>query len=154
MNDLLDTLPENEDAILRKAADILQRRLERQGSLASPRDTETFLKVRLGGRCAEAFAVIWLDNRHRVIAFDEMFQGTLDGASVHPREVVRAALKYNAAAAIFAHNHPSGVAEPSAADRNITHQLRDALQLVGVRVLDHVVVGGDSTTSMAARGLI
>lgn len=154
MRDLFQSDREHEDQVLREAADILQRRLERQGSLASPRDTEAFLKVRLGGRVAEAFAVVWLDNRHRVIAFEEMFHGTLDGASVHPREVVRAALQHNAAAVILAHNHPSGVAEPSAADRNITRQLRDALQLVGVRVLDHVVVGGEEATSMAARGLI
>ena len=158
MNDLIDSIPDeivaNENEIIRQASNILLRRLERQGTLGSPRDTETFLKVRLGGRPSEAFAVIWLDNRHRIIAFEEMFQGTLDGASVHPREVVRAALKYNAAACIFSHNHPSGVAEPSAADRNITRQLRDALQLVGVRVLDHVVVGGEEATSMAARGLI
>jgi DNA repair protein RadC len=89
-----------------------------------------------------------------VLAFEEMFRGTLDGASVHPREVVRASLEHNAAACIFAHNHPSGVAEPSAADRNITRQLRDALQLIGVRVLDHLVIGSGEPTSMAARGLI
>jgi DNA repair protein RadC len=157
MNDLIDSIPDEivarENEIIAQAANILLRRLERQGALMSPRDTEQFLKIRLGGRASEAFAVIWLDNRHRIIAFEELFYGTLDGASVHPREVVRAALKHNAAACIFSHNHPSGVAEPSAADRNITRQLRDALQLVGVRVLDHVVVG-ETTTSMAARGLI
>lgn len=123
-------------------------------SLTSPRDSATFLKARLGDRPYEVFAVLFLDNRHRVLAFEELFRGTLDGASVHPREVVRAALEHNAAACIFAHNHPSGVAEPSAADRNITHQLRDALQLIGVRVLDHLVIGAGEPTSMAARGLI
>jgi DNA repair protein RadC len=87
------------------------------------------------------FACLFLDSRHRVLAFEEMFRGTLDGASVHPREVARAALGHNAAAVILAYNHPSGVAEPAAADRNIARQLRDALQLVGVQVLDHWVVG-------------
>lgn len=123
-------------------------------ALTSPRDSAAFLKVRMADRPYEVFAVLFLDNRHRVLAFEEMFRGTLDGASVHPREVVRAALEHNAAACIFAHNHPSGVAEPSAADRNITRQLRDALQLIGVRVLDHLVIGAGEPTSMAARGLI
>lgn len=123
-------------------------------SLANPRDAAAFLKAKLCHLQHEVFAVLFLDNRHRILGFKEMFTGTLDGASVHPREVVRAALEYNAAALIFAHNHPSGVAEPSAADRNITRQLRDALQLVGVRVLDHIVVGAGEPTSMAARGLI
>jgi len=123
-------------------------------ALTSPRDSATFLKARMASRPYEVFACLFLDNRHRVLAFEEMFRGTLDGASVHPREVVRAALEHNAAAVILAHNHPSGVAEPSAADRNITHQLRDALQLIGVRVLDHLVIGSGEPTSMAARGLI
>ena len=123
-------------------------------ALTSPRDSAAFLKAQLAHLPYEVFGCLFLDNRHRVLAFEEMFRGTLDGASVHPREVVRAALEHNAAACIFAHNHPSGVAEPSAADRNITHQLRDALQLIGVRVLDHLVVGAGEPTSMAARGLI
>lgn len=123
-------------------------------ALTSPRDSAAFLKARMQSRPYEVFAVLFLDNRHRVLGFEEMFRGTLDGASVHPREVVRAALDHNAAAVIFAHNHPSGVAEPSAADRNITRQLRDALQLIGVRVLDHLVIGSGEPTSMAARGLI
>ena len=123
-------------------------------ALTSPRDSAAFLKARMADRPYEVFGALFLDNRHRVLAFEEMFRGTLDGASVHPREVVRAALEHNAAACIFAHNHPSGVAEPSAADRNITRQLRDALQLIGVRVLDHLVIGAGEPTSMAARGLI
>lgn len=123
-------------------------------AMASPRDSAAFLKAQMAHRPYEVFACLFLDNRHRVLAFEEMFRGTLDGASVHPREVVRASLEHNAAAVIFAHNHPSGVAEPSAADRNITHQLRDALQLIGVRVLDHLVIGSGEPTSMAARGLI
>ncbi len=123
-------------------------------ALTSPRESAAFLKARMNSRPYEVFSVLFLDNRHRVMAYEEMFRGTLDGASVHPREVVRSALEHNAAAVIFAHNHPSGVAEPSAADRNITRQLRDALQLIGVRVLDHLVIGSGEPTSMAARGLI
>jgi DNA repair protein RadC len=94
-----------------------------------------------------------LDNRHRILDCQKLFTGTVDGASVHPREVVRAALAINASAAILAHNHPSGVAEPSAADRMLTHELREALRLIGVRVLDHIVVGSECV-SMANRGLL
>ena len=96
---------------------------------------------------------MFLDNRHRVISFDRMFNGTIDGASVYPREVVRAAINHNAAAVIFAHNHPSGVAEPSRADEQITRRLKDALALIDVRVLDHMIVG-DEVVSFAERGLI
>jgi DNA repair protein RadC len=102
----------------------------------------------------EVFACIYLDNQHRVLAFDELFRGTIDGASVYPREVVKAALKRNAAALILAHNHPSGVAEPSAADRQLTRRLKDALALVDIRVLDHVVVGDGETVSLAERGWV
>ena len=132
----------------------LGEELSARTALTSPRDSAAFLKAQLAHKPYEVFACLYLDNRHRVLAFEELFRGTLDGASVHPREVVRASLKHNAAAVILAHNHPSGIAEPSAADRNITRQLRDALQLVGVRVLDHLVVGAGEPTSMAARGLI
>ena len=123
-------------------------------TLSNPCDSATFLKARMRNLPYEVFAVLFLDNRHRVLAYEEMFRGTIDGSSVHPREVIRAALQRNAAATIFAHNHPSGVAEPSAADRAITHELRDALALVGVRVLDHLVIGDGEPVSMAARGLI
>jgi DNA repair protein RadC len=141
-------------AALELARRCLGEELVARTALTSPRDSAAFLKAQLAHRPYEVFACLFLDNRHRVLAFEELFRGTLDGASVHPREVVRASLKHNAAAVILAHNHPSGVAEPSAADRNITHQLRDALQLVGVRVLDHLVVGAGEPTSMAARGLL
>ncbi len=141
-------------AALELARRALREELSSRTALASPRDSAAFLKAQLAHKPYEVFACLFLDNRHRVLAFEELFRGTLDGASVHPREVVRASLKHNAAAVILAHNHPSGVAEPSAADRNITHQLRDALQLVGVRVLDHLVIGAGEPTSMAARGLI
>lgn len=146
---------QDDDAAIARALAILDARMFKHGeALISPRDSAAYLKLKLAGNPYEVFACLFLDNRHRVLAFEEMFRGTLDGASVHPREVVRAALKHNAAAVILSHNHPSGVSEPSAADRNITHQLRDALQLVGVRVLDHIVIGEGEPTSMAGRGLI
>lgn len=145
---------EQEQAIIARALEIIDRHWKSGEALTSPRDSAAFLKLKLGGYQWEVFGCLFLDNRHRVLAFEEMFRGTLDGASVHPREVVRAALDHNAAAVIFSHNHPSGVSEPSAADRNITRQLRDALQLIGVRVLDHLVIGAGEPTSMAARGLI
>ena len=123
-------------------------------TLTDPAMSARYLKSKLAAYPYEVFACLFLDNRHRVLAFEEMFRGSIDGASVHPREVVRRCIKHNAAALIVAHNHPSGVAEPSAADRAITRTLRDALQLVGVRVLDHLVIGHDEPVSMAARGLL
>lgn len=142
-----------EQDVLAVAEGILKDRLERQGSISNPTDANDFLRMRLGALSHEEFHVLWLDNRHRIIDCQKLFTGTVDGASIHPREVVRAALSVNACAAILAHNHPSGVAEPSAADRAITHELRDALRLIGVRVLDHIVVG-KNCVSMANRGLI
>lgn len=141
-------------ATLELARRCLGEELQQLPTLTSPDDSGRYIKARLAHLPYEVFCCLYLDNRHRVLEFEELFRGTIDGASVHPREVVRACLKHNAAAVIFAHNHPSGVAEPSAADRAITRELRDALQLVGVRVLDHLVVGVGSPTSMAARGLI
>ena len=122
--------------------------------LSNPRDSGEYLSARLRHLPHEVFACLYLDNHHRVIAFEELFRGTVDGASVHPREVVRACLEHNACAVILAHNHPSGVAEPSAADRAITHQLREVLAIVGVRVLDHLVIGSGAPVSMAERGLL
>jgi DNA repair protein RadC len=116
--------------------------------------TRNFLVARLRDMPHELFCCLHLDNRHRLIAFDELFRGTIDGASVHPREVVKQALARNAAAVIFAHNHPSGVAEPSQADELITRRLRDALQLVDIRVLDHFIVADNGCTSLAARGVL
>ena len=142
-----------EQDVLAAAEGILRNKLERQGSIACPTDANDFLRMRLGTLSHEEFHVLWLDNRHRIIDCQRLFTGTVDGASIHPREVVRAALSVNACAAILAHNHPSGVAEPSAADRAITHELRDALQLIGVRILDHIVVGAECV-SMAERGLL
>lgn len=141
-------------AALELARRSLREELQDRPSLGNPRDSGDYLRARLRHLPYEVFGCLYLDNRHRVLAFEELFRGTVDGASVHPREVVRACLQHNACAVIFAHNHPSGVAEPSAADRAITHELRDALQLVGVRVLDHLVIGSGEPVSMASRGLL
>jgi DNA repair protein RadC len=144
-----------DELTIRAAIQILERE-QRNDEIAfgTPRDSSDYLRLKLSGYPYEVFSCLWLDNRHRMLSFEEVFRGTIDGASVHPREVVRDALKWNAAAVIFAHNHPSGVAEPSAADRAVTHELRDALRLVGVRVLDHFVIGNGEPVSMAARGLL
>jgi len=122
--------------------------------LDSPQATRDFLIRRLRDTPHELFCCLHLDNRHRLIAFDELFRGTVDGASVHPREVVKQALARNAAAVILAHNHPSGVAEPSQADEVVTRRLREALQLVDIRVLDHMIVADNGCLSFAERGLI
>lgn len=123
-------------------------------ALTAPDATRAFLLAQLRDRPYEVFCCLHLDNRHRLIAFEEMFRGTIDGASVHPREVVRQSLAHNSAAVILAHNHPSGVAEPSQADELITQRLKDALALVDVRVLDHVIVGDGRCLSFAEQGLL
>ncbi len=123
-------------------------------AIRSPTDTETFLLARLRDRPHEVFCCIYLDNRHRVILFEELFRGTIDGTSVYPREIVKQALKVNAAAIILAHNHPSGIAEPSQADERITKRVRSALELVDIRLLDHLVIGDGTSTSLASRGLL
>ncbi len=132
----------------------LDERLRRGAALTSPQDTRRFLCARLRDYPHEVFAGLFLDNRHRVIRFEELFAGTIDGASVYPREVVKRALHHNAAAVIVAHNHPSGIAEPSLADHQITQRLRDALGLVDIRLLDHFVVGDGQVTSFAENGLL
>jgi DNA repair protein RadC len=141
-------------AALELARRSLAEQLTERPSLGNPRESGDYLSARLRHLPYEVFACLYLDNRHRVLAFEELFRGTVDGASVHPREVVRACLKHNAAAVIFAHNHPSGVAEPSTADATITRELVQALRLVGVRVLDHLVIGHAEPVSMAARGML
>ena len=125
-----------------------------RGSLfTSPDSAREFLTAKLAGRESECFAVLFLDNRHRLIEYRELFYGTIDGASVHPREVAKAALELNSAAVIFAHNHPSDETEPSQADLRITQRLKDLQSLMEVRVLDHMIVGRD-ITSFAERGLL
>ena len=116
--------------------------------------TEAFLAARMRHLDHERFCCLFLDNRHRVLCFEELFRGTIDGTSVYPREVVKEALRVNAAAVILAHNHPSGVAEPSRADERITQRLKAALELVDVRLLDHLVVGHGEVVSLASRGLV
>ena len=132
----------------------LATELERAGALTHPAACADYLRARILAYPYEVFACVFLDNRHRVIAFEELFRGSIDGASVHQREVVRRCLAHNAAAVIFAHNHPSGVAEPSQADRDITHELKRSLALIDVRVLDHFVVGAGQPVSLAERGML
>ena len=128
--------------------------MERGDALTSPQHTYDYLSTRLRGYPHEVFACLFLDNRHRVIEYEELFHGTIDGASVHPREVVRRAITHNAAALILAHNHPSGAAEPSQSDTHITQRLKEALALVDVRVIDHIIIGDGEITSLAERGLL
>ncbi|MEI2457040.1 DNA repair protein RadC [Lysobacter firmicutimachus] len=139
-------------AALELASRSLHAELERGAALSDPGSAGLYFAQRLRGLQHEVFAAMFLDARHRVIGFEELFQGTVDGAEVHPREVVRRALQRNAAAVIVGHNHPSGNAEPSQADRQVTARLRHALSLVDVRLLDHFVVGDGRPVSMAERG--
>lgn len=139
-------------ATLELARRYLETPLQRDDLLDSPTAARDYLRARLGHRQREVFACLFLDTRHRVIQYSELFHGTIDGAAVHPREIVREALAHNAAAVILAHNHPSGVAEPSDADRRITDRIRESLALVDVRVLDHIVVGDTLVVSLAERG--
>ena len=132
----------------------LQGSFERGDAISDPGATKQYLKSKLRGYTREVFACMYLDNQHRLIKYEELFFGTIDGASVHPREVVKKVLHYNAAAVIFAHNHPSGLAEPSQADQRITNRLKAALQLIDVRVLDHMIVGDKEVLSFAERGLL
>lgn len=144
----------NEDQIVAQALAIVESRLREPGVvLSSPTAVSTYVVLQLAERESEVFCVLFLDTHLRLIEFREMFHGTIDGASVYPREVVKAALALNATAVIVVHNHPSGNTEPSGADVKTTHRLRDALELVDVRVLDHVIVAGMHTTSLAERGL-
>jgi DNA repair protein RadC len=141
-------------AVLEMSRRYLRERLDRGDALTGPERTRAYLKSRLYPYPYEVFACLFLDNRNRVIEYEELFRGTVDGSSVHPREVVRRALHHNAAALIVAHNHPSGVAEPSEADRHISRRLREALSLFDMRLLDHFVVGDGEPVSMAELGLL
>src|SRR6266436_6648644 len=132
----------------------LQEKLKQSVALTSPGAVRDYLRLRLASRKEEAFVCIWLDAQHRAIDIEEPFRGTLTQTSVYPREIVKAALRINAAAVIFAHNHPSGVAQPSQADELLTRNLKEALSLVDVKVLDHFIVAGTSCLSFAERGLL
>ncbi|MFO1177076.1 MAG: DNA repair protein RadC [Ottowia sp.] len=147
-------LPASADDILEAARQVIDQKMQRGTLFDSPATVKTYLRTKLSGFDHEVFAVLFLDSRHRLIDYMEMFRGTIDGATVHPREVVKEALRCNAAALILSHNHPSGNPEPSAADRALTARLKQALALVDVRVLDHVIVAGDTTASFAERGLL
>jgi DNA repair protein RadC len=133
---------------------LMTRRVRRGAPLDSPSAVRDFLMTKLGALEHEVFAVLLLDTRHRLIEYVELFRGTIDGASVHPREVVKLALARNAAAIILAHPHPSGIAEPSVADELITQRLKEALGLVDIRVLDHLIIAGGEAVSLCERGLL
>ncbi|HVC01406.1 MAG TPA: DNA repair protein RadC [Steroidobacteraceae bacterium] len=145
-------------AELQAAVEIARRQLTealRTGpALSSPRATRDFLTARLRDLEHEVFCCLYLDNRHRLIHFEPLFRGTIDGASVHPREIVKQALAWNCAAVIVAHNHPSGIPEPSQADECITRRIKEALGLVDIRLLDHIVVGDGASVSLAERGFL
>ena len=146
--------PVTEDDILLMARQLANLRLRRGRALTSPQEVFSHLQTLLADYEHEVFALLMLDSKHRVLGFHELFRGTLDGASVYPREVVKIALQYNAAAMILVHNHPSGDPEPSEADRVLTQKLKEALSLVGVRTLDHIVVGREGCMSMAELGVL
>ena len=142
------------DEVLKAARQVIGRRVRRGTSMASPQLVRDFLRTKLAELPHEVFVALLLDSQNRLIQYVELFRGTLAQTSVYPREVVKAALAHNAAAMILAHNHPSGVAEPSRADELLTQSLKQALALVDVRVLDHFVVAGADTVSFAERGLL
>ena len=141
-------------SIVTLATQVLAVKFRAGRALSNPEDTRMYLRLKLADHKNEVFGSLFLDNRHRIIAVRELFQGTIDGASVHPRVVVQTALEVNAASLVLYHNHPSGVAEPSRADELLTRRLKDALALVDVRVLDHFVVSGGESVSFAELGLL
>lgn len=151
---LPDPSTATEEEILNAAESILLNRIKRIGTITDPTEASRFFRVRIGHMENEEFHVMYLDTRHRVIEVEMLFRGTIDGAEVHPRVIVQRALHFNAAALIVAHNHPSGSAEPSAADRAVTARLKQALGLVDIRLVDHLVVAPTDITSLAARGWV
>ncbi|WP_290526295.1 DNA repair protein RadC [Alcanivorax sp.] len=140
------------EEIVAMASSILLHDLRGKEALTNPTDAASFLQVQLAGEEEEVFSVLYLDSKHRLLAYERLFYGTIDAATVYPRVVVKRSLHWNAAALILAHNHPSGIAEPSQADKGITNRLKDALSLIDVKVLDHIVVGVEGWCSMAERG--
>lgn len=144
----------NQQATIQEAIGILESRLRTTKAFTSASDVKQFCQLQIAHEKDEHFCCMFMDSQHRLIAFERLFSGTVDGASVYPRVVVRRALELNAAAVIFTHNHPSGLPEPSHADISITQRLKNALNLVDIRVLDHIVVGTESTVSIAERGHI
>lgn len=144
----------SDDEILAAAEAIHLRRLERQGRISEPTEAAQYLRARCGHADREVFGCLFLDSRHQILACEDLFYGTIDGAEVHPREIVRRAILLNAAAVVAFHNHPSGNPEPSAADRAVTARMKQALALVDIRLLDHFVVTSSGFTSMASRGWV
>lgn len=144
--------PAGADQVLQAAQEIVDARMVRGTSFKDPAVACDFFRDKLGHREREVFVAVMLDTRHRLIDYVELFMGTIDGAEVHPREVVKHALRLNAAAIIVSHNHPSGEVAPSAADRAVTARLKQALALVDIRLLDHVIVGGREAASLASQG--
>lgn len=144
----------SEDEVVYWAKEIVAKRFIRSNYLTSPEVTREFLKLSLVNESRENFLAIFLDNQHGVLGYESLFKGTIDTAAVYPREVVKSALNNNAAAVILCHNHPSGSAEPSPADRLITDRIVTALDTINIRVLDHLIVGGSTIISFAERGLI
>jgi DNA repair protein RadC len=149
-----NTTPATTAEILAAARQALAHRVRRGVSLSSPQKVREYLTLQLGALDHEVFSILLADQRHRLIKYVELFRGTIDGASVYPREVVKLALEQGAAACVMVHNHPSGVKEPSHADEMITKRIQSALALIDVRVLDHLIVAGDSVLSFAERGLL
>ncbi len=147
-------IPVTEQDILRMAQQLARLRLRKGAALTSPQSVFLHLQTLLQYHEHEIFGLLLLDTRHRVLGFHELFRGSLDGASVYPREVVKLALQHNAAAVILVHNHPSGNPEPSQSDRVLTHKLKEALDLVNVRTLDHIVVGSEGCASLAELGWV
>lgn len=145
---------EEEDSIIAKALEILERRTRKGNPLTSPDLVRHYLTMLLAEEFDEKFGILYLDNQHRIMKSEILFTGTIDGASVYPRVVVRECLMINAAAVLFYHNHPSGMSQASDADINLTKTLKEALKLVDIRVLDHLIVGNSTTFSFAERGLI
>jgi DNA repair protein RadC len=143
-----------QDQTIRRALAILEKRMRDTCALSSPSSVRDYLRLLLHDRGHEVFVVVFMDAQHRVIASEELFRGTLTQTSVYPREVVKAALAHNAASVVLAHNHPSGVTEPSRADELLTQALKQALALVDVKVLDHFVIAGSGSVSFAERGLL
>ncbi|NYE22090.1 JAB domain-containing protein [Pigmentiphaga litoralis] len=144
--------PASADQILDAARRVIDQKMQRGTEFTLLATVKEYLRTKLAGFEREVFAVLFLDTRHRLIDYVEMLRGTIDGATVRPREVVEEALQHNAAAVIFSHNHPSGNPEPSATDRALTQRLKEALTLVEVRTLDHIIVAGDQTTAFVELG--
>ena len=141
--------------IIKRALKILESRMTYESNtFTSPNDTKNYLRLKLGDQEREIFSVLYLTNRHQLIAYEELFLGTIDGTTIHVREIVKLGLSLNAAAIICAHNHPSGNCEPSRADESITQRIKDACAIVDIRLLDHLVVSATDTVSLAERGLI